>query len=123
MCILIAEHSTFNTNSGFNRALVNVFTNQQVTSEQTHVLLNARKVGEQGSVIYITHQILQLSSVVNGPVRRKQLLTMAPPKRTKKHLSQQQKEQCDTIKCLWRRLAWCNQTRQQLDESKQQYSL
>ena len=84
---LIAEHSIFTTNNGSNRALFNVFTNQQATPEQTHDLLNARKVGEQGYVNYITHHILQLPSVVNALVRRKQLLTMAPPKITKKRLS------------------------------------
>ena len=56
-------------------------------------------------------------------MRRKQLLTMAPIKVTMKMLSQQQKEQRDTNKYQRRRLAWCSQTGQQFDASKEQYSI
>lgn len=106
-----------------NRGLVNVLTDEQATLEQTYDLLNARKIGEQGYLNCVTHRILQLPSVDIAPVRHKQLLTMAPRKVTKKRISQQQKEQHDTNKYLRRRLAWCNQTGQRYDESKEQYSI
>lgn len=48
---------------------------------------------------------------------------MAPARATKRHLSQQQREQRDTIKFLRKHLAWCNQTGQKYDDSQEQYSL
>ena len=48
---------------------------------------------------------------------------MAPARATKRHLSQQQTEQRDTIKFLRKHLAWCNQTGQKYDDSQEQYSL
>ena len=48
---------------------------------------------------------------------------MAPLKATKNRLSQREKEERETNKCLRRRLAWCNQTGQQYDESEEQYSM
>lgn len=120
MCTLLDSHSIFQqTDTG----LINVFTKQQATPEQTPDLLNARKLGEQSYLNFVTHHILQQPSVSKAPVRRKQLLTMAPLKVTKRRLSQQQKEQRDTTKYLRKRLAWCNQTGQKFDESKEQYSI
>ena len=123
MCKLIAEHSMLTTDIEINRGLINIFTNTHATQAQTQDLLNARQVGEQVYANFVTHYILQLPSVQNAPVRRKQLLTMAPLKTTKKHITQQQKEQWDINKYLRKRLAWCNQTGCQFDESKEQYSL
>lgn len=96
-CLLPAETA--------NRGLINVFTNQIATQEQCHDLLNARLIGEQGYMNFVSHTILHQSSVTKPAVRRKQLLTMAPPKVTRKRLSQQQKEQRETNKYLRRRLA------------------
>ena len=120
---LVSEHTIFIPSIKSNRGLVNVFTGTQATPEQSHDLLNARKVGQQGFINYVTHYILQLPSVTNAPVRRKRLLTMAPPKITKTRLSQKEKEERNTIKYLRRRLAWCNQTGQRYDEGEEQYSM
>ena len=122
MCSLVSQHNLFTLNATINRGLVNVFIGTQATPEQSCDLLNARKIGQQGYINYITHNILRFSSVTNPPVRRKQLLTMAPPKATKRRLSQKEKEERNTIKHLRRRLAWCNQTGQRYDESEEQYS-
>ena len=100
-----------------------MFTGVEATVEQAHDLLNARSIGEQAYTHYITHQILQTSSIPNPSVRRKRLLTMAPSKATKTKLSQRQKEEKEINKYLRRRLAWCNETGQQYDESEEQYSL
>lgn len=120
---LIAEHHFFTTSIDTNRGVVNLFTNKQATTEQAHDMLNARRIGEQSYIInFVTHTLLQMPSV-NAPVRRKQLLTMAPCKITKRRMTQQQKEQQETNKYLRKRLAWCNQTGQKFDESEEQYSL
>ena len=81
MCMIIHEHSTFKTSIEANRGLINVFTDEKATNEQTHDLLNAQKIGEQGYINYVTHNILQLSSVLDAPVR----LTTAPLKKTTKN--------------------------------------
>ena len=118
--MIIHEHSMFKTSIEANRGLINVFTDEKATNEQTHDLLNAQKIGEQGYINYVTHNILQLSSVLDAPVR----LTTAPLKKNnKKRLSQEQKEQRQTNKYLRRRLAWCNQTGQRFDKNKEQYSV
>lgn len=119
---LIAEHHFFTTSIDTNRGVVNLFTNKQATTEQAHDMLNARRIGEQSYINFVTHTLLQMPSV-NAPVRRKQLLTMAPCKITKRRMTQQQKEQKETNKYLRKRLAWCNQTGQKFDESEEQYSL
>lgn len=106
-----------------NRGLLNVFTNTKATTEQTHDLLNARSIGEQHYANYVTHHILQIPSVTKAPVRRKQLLTMAPPKITRARLTQKQKEERETNKYLRRRLAWCNQTGEKFDETQEQYTI
>ena len=48
---------------------------------------------------------------------------MAPPKMTKRRLSQKEKEERDTNKFLRNQLAWCNQTGQKYAESKEQYTI
>ena len=99
------------------------FTGNLATEEQVHDLLNARAIGESVYKNYITHQIMQVPSVNKPQTRRKRLLTMAPPKETKRKISHKEKEEREISKYLRRRLAWCNQTGQQYDESEEQYSL
>ena len=71
--------------------------------------------------LYITHHILQVPivSVDKAAVRHKRLLTMAPPKKTVITEGKGRKEYDKYL----RRLAWCNQTGLQCDESEEQYSL
>ncbi len=119
---VMSKHKMF-TSPESNRGIVNVFTGQEATPEQRHDLLNARKLGTQHYENYITHHILQVPSVAKAPLRKRRLLTMAPPKITETKISQKQKEERDTNKYLRRRLAWCNRTGQQFDEGEEQYSL
>ena len=105
-----------------NKGVVNMLTGMEATTEQAYDLLNARKIGELHHKNYITHHILQVSSVSSAPVRKARLLTMAPPKITKTKISQKEKEVRDTNKYLRRRLAWCNQTGQKFDEGEEQYT-
>ena len=122
MRTLIAERLFFPASIDTNRGVVNLFTNKQATNEQAHDMLNARQIGEQSYLNFVTHTLLQMPSV-NAPVRRKQLLTMAPCKITRRRMTQQQQEQKETNRYLRKRLAWCNQTGQKFDESEEQYSL
>lgn len=119
---LIREQSIFETELQKNRSVINLFTKQEASPEQAHDMLAAHQIGKQVYNNYITHHLLQLPSVL-APIRRKQLLTMAPPKSTKRRISQLQREQRDTNKYLRKRLAWCNRTGQTFDESQEQYSL
>ena len=77
MRTLIAERLFFPASRDTNRGVVNLFTNKQATNEQAHDMLNARQIGEQSYLNFVTHTLLQMPSV-NAPVRRKQSLTMAP---------------------------------------------
>ena len=47
---------------------------------------------------------------------------MAPVKRSKRGISQKEKELRQVAKCLRRRLAWCNQTKLPFDTTHEQYS-
>ena len=120
---LIRDHKTFPPlGEETNRGLINVLTGTKATPEQTHDLLNARAIGLQSYKNYVTHNLLQVPSVQSS-LRQKRLLTMAPPKMTKRRLSQKEKEERDTNKFLRKRLAWCNQTGQKYDESEEQYTI
>ena len=62
-------------------------------------------------------------SSTNAPVRRRKLLTMDTVKQTRQKLSQKERESKQVIKCLRRRLAWCNRTKLPYDSSQEQYSV
>ena len=117
---LITKHDLFPAQC--QRGVVNVFTGVKATTEQEHYLLKARTIGEQHHKNYITHHIIQVPSS-DAPLRKKRLLTMAPPKTTETKISQKEKEERDTNKYLRRRLAWCNRTGKQFDEGEEQYSV
>ena len=123
MSLLLSQYALLPSSVESNRGIVNVFTGTKATPEQTHDLINARNLGEQGYINYVSHYLLQLPSVTEAPIRRKRLLSMAPIKATKRRTSHKEKEERDTIKYLRRRLAWCNQTGQKYDEGNEQYSL
>lgn len=86
-------------------------------------MLRFRQVGTQAFEQYITHHLLNQPSSTNAPVRQCKLLTMAPVKRSKRRLSQKEKELRQVTKCLRRRLAWCNHTKLPFDASLEQYSI
>ena len=66
-----------------DRGLVNTFTGQVATPEQTHDLLNFRSIGETATQQYITHQLLNQSSS-GTTIHKKKLLTMSASQKTKK---------------------------------------
>ena len=71
-----------------NRGIVNTFSGQKATPEQSKDMLTFREIGMQA---YVTHRILQSPSL-NAPVRRRRLLTMAQRKMSRKRVSQKEKE-------------------------------
>ena len=110
------------TTTGSNRVLVDVFSGAIATPEQAHDL-SFRKVGLQDFENFVKHRILKQPSSAAAPVRRRRLLTMAPRKMGKKRVSQKELEHKQVIKCLRRRLAWCNETGQSYNPAQEQYSV
>ena len=105
-----------------NRGLINVFSGEKANHQQTHDLLNFRKIGSDDLSHYIKYRILHHPST-NAPVRRNKLLTMAPIKTVgKRNVNLQKKENAQIMKCLRQRLAWCNRTGQTYDPTTEQYS-
>ncbi len=106
-----------------NRGLINAFSNIKATPEQSHDMLNFRKIGSCDLDNYINHFILKKPSTA-APVRKNKLLTMAPlNKVTQKHINQKEKELKQITKCLRHRLTWCNRTGQTYNSTLEQYSL
>ena len=98
-----------------NRGLMNTFSMQTATLEQTHDMLNFQSIDEEALDHYITFRVLGIPSVssTNAPLRHL----------TKRKLSQKDKENKLVNTCLRRRLAWSNCTGLTYDSSKEQYSL
>ena len=72
---------------------------------------------------YVKYHILQPPSSAHAPVRWHKLLTMSNVKSSWKRSTQKEKEARQVIKCLRRRLAWCNHTKSTYDSSEEQYSV
>ena len=101
---------------------MNTFSGQKALLEQATDMLRFRHLGTQVFEQYITHHLLNQPSSTKAPVRCK-LLTMAPVKRSKRGISQKEKELWQVAKCLRRRLAWCNHTKLPFDTTHEQYSI
>ena len=101
---LISASNLFYTTTD-NRGLVNTFNGEVASNEQSHDLINARKMGQKDYENYVSHYILKQPSVSNAPVRRRRLLTMAPTmKKKSKKITPEEKEEREVNKCLRRRL-------------------
>ena len=87
-----------------------------------HDMLNIRLIGQTATESFIKHTILGQSSITNSIIRRKRLLTMSTKKISKKGVSAKNRENNRVIKCLKRRLAWCNHTGQAFQSEHEQYS-
>ena len=123
MITAIVENNLLPSNIEADRGLVNTFTAQEATPEQLHDLLNFKQIGVDATEAYIKHHILGYSSITSTTIRRKKLLTMSASKQKKKRLSPKDRENEKVIKCLQRRLAWCNRTGRSFDAEQEQYSL
>ena len=122
MCMEITTKKLLPLQLQSNRGIVNTFSGQKATPEQSKDMLTFHEIGMQAYEQYVTHRILQSPSL-NAPVRRRRLLTMARRKMSKNRVFQKEKESRQVAKCLRRRLAWCNRTKLPYDTSHEQYSL
>ena len=105
------------------RTLVNVFSGQVATPEQTTDMLSFREIGVRAFKQYVETRIIRRSSSVNAPLRRQKLLTMSTMKTKKKRLTPKEQEAKQVIKCLRRRLQWCSTSKSTFDPGEEQYSV
>ena len=78
-----------------NRGIVNTFSSQKVTPEQSKDMLTFHEIGMQAYEQYVIHRILQSPSFF-----KKTLLTMARRKMSRKRVSQKEEESRQVAKCL-----------------------
>ena len=104
-----------------NRGLLNVFSGQRATPEQSHDLLTFCEVGSLHLEQYIKHRIIKEPSTI-APVRKHKLLTMECPKVPgKRRISHKDRENKQVVKCLRQRLVWCNRSGNTSDEQYSPY--
>ena len=122
MCALITSNKLINVQEE-NRGLVNMFSGQVATPEQSTDMLSFRSTGLEAFKQYVNTRILNTPSCVSAPVRHRRLLTMATTRKTRTRLTPKEQESKQVIKCLRRRLQWCNQNQLPYDSSEEQYSV
>lgn len=123
MCCTISANRLLPHQLQTNQGLFNAFSGQKATPEQASDMLTFRQIGTKAVQQYVTYHILQQPSSAHAPVRRHKLLTMSNVKSSRKRSTQKEKEARQVIKCLRRRLAWCNHTKSTYDSSEEQYSV
>ena len=122
MCALISSKKLVIVQQE-NRGLLNVFTGQVATPEQTTDMLSFCRIGLEAFQQYINTRILQTPSCASAPVRRHKLLTMATTRNSRKRMTPKEQESKQVIKCLRWRLHWCNKNQISFDSSEEQYSV
>ena len=100
-----------------------MFTGQVATPEQATDMLSFWCIGLEAFQQYINTRILQTPSCASAPVRRRKLLTMATTRKNRKRMTPKEQEAKQVIKCLRRRLQWCNKHQLSFDSSEEQYSV
>ena len=68
--MLLGSQQPFTTHAKleYNRGLVNVFTGQKATPEQTKDMLTFHQIGDQSFQHYVKHRILQQPSTDDAPL-------------------------------------------------------
>ena len=122
MCGLI-ESSRLVSVQQENRGVVNVFSGQVATPEQSVDMMSFRQVGMVAYRQYITTRLLEMPSHINAPLRHQKLLTMSTGRARKKRMTPKEQEAKQVIKCLRRRLQWCNENCMSFDSGEEQYSI
>ena len=122
LCTIAIENNLFCIQPN-NRELMNVFTGQLATHEQTCDMLSFRQIGEQAFQNYVKYHILQHPSSAKSPLRQHKLMTMAMTKTRKPRSTPREREAKQVITCLRRRLAWLSHHNEQpCDTFEEQYS-
>ena len=75
ICAVVVANNLFSVQTN-GRDLLNVFTGQQATHEQTCDMLSFRQVGEQAFRNYVKFHILQCPSSTKAPLRQHKLMTI-----------------------------------------------
>ena len=122
MCGLI-ESSKLVSVQQENRGVVNIFSGQVATPEQSVDMMTFRQVGIVAYKQYITTRLIEMPSHINAPLRRQKLLTMSSTRAKKKRMTPKEQEAKQVIKCLRRRLQWCNENRVSFNSGEEQYSI
>ena len=84
MMAIISENKLCTADS--NRDLMNTFTGQIATEEQSNDMLKLRAIGKESLDSFIKHHILGQSSITNTTIQRKKLLTMTSAPKKKKRV-------------------------------------
>ena len=107
-----------------NRGLVNVFTNQVATPQQSHDMLRFREIGNDTFQQHVNYRVLTKPSTVAASIKKHKLLTLQPPKKvSKRKMNEKEKEMQDVNKLLCRRLEWYRVTGVSYDPSEDQCSV
>ena len=85
-------------------------------------MMSFQEIGLKVYRHYISTRLIQ-SNTMSVPLRRQRLLTMASTKPRKKRMTPQESEAKQVIKCLRRRLQWCNNNNISFDSEEEQYSI
>jgi hypothetical protein len=124
--VIIAKavnHQLLPTELQSDRGLINIFTGQVATAEQTHDLLNFYKIGEDATSQYIRYFLLNMPSSSKTTIHRKKLLTMTSSVKKIKKISHKNKESQQVIQCLRRQISWSIHTGQPFQPEQEQYSI
>ena len=122
MKLIIANKNLLPPITTTNRGLINVFSGQKASTEQSHDLLAFRQIGLSHYENYVKTRILKEPSTKTA-VRKRRLLTFSDKKMTKRKISQLQHEHKQVTTCLRRRLAWCSRTGKSINIGQEQYSI
>ena len=106
-----------------NRGVVNIFSGQVATPEQSVDMMTFRQVGMVAYKQYITTRLIEMPSHINAPLRRQKLLTMSSTRAKKKGMTPKEQEAKQVFKCLRRHLQWCNENRVSFNSGEEQYSI
>ena len=100
MCAEIKKHQLLQLQLTTNQGIINVFTGQTASREQTSDMLSCRQIGMESFQSYVQYHILKTSSTIMAPVRRNKILTMETPKSKRKRTSAKDRENKQVIQCL-----------------------
>ena len=77
MCIELLNSAIVQpATSQHTRGLINIFTGQEATHQQSHDLLLFRVIGQKAFEDYVTYRILMIPSSTTAPIRQLKLKTM-----------------------------------------------
>jgi len=123
MCNLVESNKLLDVEQN-NRGVANVFSGQVATPEQSVDMMTFQETGIEAYRQYISTRLLEVPSHANALLRRQKLLTMSSTKAKKKRMTPREQADKRIIKCLQRRLQWCNEKGMSFNNSgEEQYCI